>query len=60
LTRDMAQALEIERPYTNLKSYLEYKKRGVDTLREHEQEIADLGDDDPPAGEETENGEDAH
>lgn len=29
LTRDMAQALEIERPYTNLKSYLEYKKRVV-------------------------------
>lgn len=50
LTRDMAQALEIERPYTNLKSYLEYKMRGVDTLREHEQEIADLGEDEPANG----------
>jgi len=57
LTRDMAQALEIERPYTNLKSYLAYKQRGVDTLREHEEEIADLGDDDPANGEDTENGE---
>lgn len=47
LTRDMAQALEIERPYTNLKSYLEYKKRGSDSLREHEQEIANLGEDEP-------------
>lgn len=47
LTGDMARALEIERPYTNLKSYLAYKARGVDTLREHEEEIAELGDDDP-------------
>jgi len=53
LTRDMAQALEIERPYANLKNYLEYKKRGVDTLREHEQEIADLGEDGPVNGEES-------
>lgn len=52
LTRDMAQALEVQRPYTNLKSYLEYKKRGIDTLREHEQEIADLGEDGAEKGEE--------
>jgi len=44
LTRDMAQALSLERPYTNLKSYLEYKKRGVDTLRAHEKEIARLAE----------------
>jgi hypothetical protein len=50
LTRDMAQAAEIERPYTNLKSYLEYKKRGVDALREHEREIAELGEDGPANG----------
>ena len=31
-----------ERPYTDLKSYLEYKKRGVDKLRAHEKEIAPL------------------
>lgn len=52
LTRDMAQALEVERPYTNLKSYLEYKKRGADVLREHEQEIAELGEDEPESREE--------
>lgn len=42
LTRDMAQALEIERPYTNLKNYLAYKQRGADALREHKAEIDDL------------------
>jgi hypothetical protein len=55
LTGDMAKALEIERPYTNLKSYLAYKERGVDALREHEKEIADLGEDDPADEEETGN-----
>lgn len=45
LTKDMAKAIDVERPYTNLKSYLEYKKRGIDTLRQHEQEIAELGED---------------
>jgi hypothetical protein len=54
LTRDMAQALEIERPYTNLKSYLAYKERGVDTLREHEGEIAEIGEDESANDEETE------
>jgi hypothetical protein len=53
LTRDMAQALEIERPYTNLKNYLAYKERGVDKLREHEGEIAEIGVDDS-ANEESE------
>ena len=45
LTRDMAQTLLLERPYTNLKTYLEYKKRGVDTLRAHEKEIVALAED---------------
>lgn len=45
LTRDMAQALEIDRPYTNLKSYLAYKQRGIDSLREHKEEIEELGED---------------
>ena len=45
LTKDMAQALLLERPYTNLKSYLEYKQRGADKLRAHEKEIADLAED---------------
>jgi hypothetical protein len=57
LTRDMAQALEIERPYANLKSYLAYKERGVDTLREHGTEIADLGEDEPATGDDTGSGE---
>lgn len=44
LTRDMAQALSVNRPYTNLKTYLEYKKRGIDVLKEHEGEIAGLAE----------------
>ena len=31
-TNDMAKALEVERPYTNLKEYFEYKKKGLDVL----------------------------
>lgn len=54
LTKDMAKAVDMERPYTNLKSYLEYKQRGIDTLRQHEDEIAHLGDDEQPNGEEIE------
>ena len=26
----------VKRPYMNLKTYLEYKKRGIDTLKAHE------------------------
>lgn len=42
LTKDMAKALEIKRPYTNLKSYLEYKQRGINILAEHREEIMHL------------------
>jgi Restriction endonuclease EcoRV len=52
LTRDMAQALNVARPYTNLKTYLEYKKRGIDVLRAHEKEIAKLAEQEPGAEEE--------
>jgi len=52
LTRDMAQALSLERPYTGLKSYLEYKKRGADKLRAHEKEIARLAEDETDQAEE--------
>ena len=52
LTRDMAQTLSIERPYTNLKNYLEYKERGVDTLRAHEKEIVQLAEDEAGKAEE--------
>jgi Restriction endonuclease EcoRV len=52
LTKDMAQALSLERPYANLKDYLEYKKRGVDKLRAHEKEIIDLAENDAEKAEE--------
>ena len=38
------KALEIERPYTNLKSYLEYKQRGIDVLKKHQDEINALNE----------------
>jgi len=44
LTRDMAQTMSLERPYTDLKTYLEYKERGVDTLRAHAKEIEALAE----------------
>lgn len=46
LTNDMAKALEIPRPYTNLKSYLDYKQKGIDVLEEHKQEIEKLSAED--------------
>lgn len=39
LTNDMAKTLEIERPYTNLKEYHEYKKRGLAVLEQHKDKI---------------------
>lgn len=42
LTKDMAKALEIERPYINLKTYLDYKQRGIEVLKEHQSEINKL------------------
>ena len=44
LTRDMAEALRVKRPYTNLKEYLEYKKRGIETLKAHEKEIVKMAE----------------
>ena len=35
----MARALEVERPYMNIKTYLAYKKKGIDILTAHEEEI---------------------
>lgn len=52
LTKDMALAVGLDRPYMNLKTYLEYKKRGVDTLRAHEKEIIELGEDEAGKAEE--------
>ncbi len=42
----MAKALEIERHYTSIKTYNEYKKLGRDVLKEHENDILGLGEDD--------------
>jgi hypothetical protein len=52
LTRDMAEALHIKRPYMNLKTYLEYKKRGIDILKAHEKEITELAAEEPANPEE--------
>lgn len=45
LTVDMAKALEINRPYINLKTYLEYKQRGIDILKAHQDKINALNED---------------
>lgn len=57
LTNDMAKALEIPRPYTNLKSYLEYKERGINILVEHREEIKKLSEEDTEAELESNNNE---
>jgi hypothetical protein len=60
LTKDMAKALEIERPYSNLTSYLQYKQKGVDVLREHQQEIVSLEEDDLENGDDAQTGDDGN
>jgi Restriction endonuclease EcoRV len=52
LTRDMSQALAVQRPYTNLKTYLEYKEKGIDILKAHQKEIAKLAEEEPAKNEE--------
>jgi hypothetical protein len=52
LTRDMAQTLSVARPYSDLKTYLAYKERGIDTLRAHKKEIAGLAEEDDRKAEE--------
>lgn len=44
LTKDMATAQEVKRPYANLKEYLEYRKRGADLIAGKEEEIATLAE----------------
>lgn len=39
LTVDMAKALEVERPYTNLKEYQTYKSKGHDILERNKEKI---------------------
>ncbi len=55
LTNDMAKALEIKRPYINLKTYLEYKSKGIDILKAHKDEILELNEEE--IEEDLENGE---
>jgi hypothetical protein len=51
LTKDMAQAIGVQRPYTNLKSYSAYKQRGIEVIQAHQQEIEKLSDDADAAAE---------
>jgi len=53
LAGDMAQALKVERPYTNLKTYLSYKEKGIDVLKQHVQEINKLAEDEDSVEQET-------
>ncbi|MGL4424068.1 MAG: type II restriction endonuclease [Gemmataceae bacterium] len=54
LTKDMAQALGIQRPYTNLKSYAEYKHRGIEKIEAHREEIEKLAEEDEQVGDQEE------
>ena len=58
LTNDMAKALEISRPYTNLKTYLEYKERGINVLEKHKSEIIKLSEEEDNSTENGENNDD--
>lgn len=49
LTADMASTLGTVRPYMNLKTYVTYKKRGVDILSAHEEEIANSAEGEAPS-----------
>ena len=51
LTKDMALALGVPRPYMNLKTYSEYKQRGIDILKAHKQEIETLTEEDDAGSE---------
>jgi hypothetical protein len=55
LTKDMARALEIDRPYTNLKTYLKYKEKGINILEQHKKEIESLDEEEDPQNEENSN-----
>lgn len=51
LTADMARAVNLPRPYSNLKTYLEYKQRGMAILEAHAEEIKHLAEDESPLAE---------
>ncbi|GAB3048257.1 type II restriction endonuclease [Spirosoma pulveris] len=54
LTTDMAKAAEIPRPYTNLKSYLDYKQKGIDALAGKREIIEKLSAEDDAEAADTE------
>ena len=43
-TKDMALALDLERPYRNLKEYLDYKSRGLQSVTDQQKEAAKQSD----------------
>lgn len=45
LTNDMAKTLDMERPYTNLKEYHNYKNKGADILHKNKAKIEKLEED---------------
>ncbi len=47
LTRDMAQALNVKRPYASLREYADYKQKGIESIRAHEKQIAKLAAEEP-------------
>jgi hypothetical protein len=52
LSADMARSLETSRPYSDLKSYFEYKQRGQKALQHHIDQIEKLTEDAPTTNEE--------
>ena len=39
MTKEMASTAKMDQPYSNLKNYLEYKKKGLEVLKENEEKI---------------------
>ena len=54
MTRDMARALAVKQPYKNLKTFLEYKEKGMDVLRAHKKEIVNLAEEEAHSADEEE------
>ena len=51
LTADMARTVNLPRPYSNLKTYLEDKQRGMAILEAHAEEIRHLSEEEAPLAE---------
>ena len=58
LTRDMAKALDMDRPYTNLKTYRAYKEKGNAVLELNKDKIENMETEVEPENDDTgENGD---